>query len=78
MITPHQGKREGCATCHDNSHGITSLMYMGTGAIGVPDELAHASLRFTVGRFTTAEEVDTAAQKVIDVVSGLRRSAMSR
>lgn len=41
-------------------------------ALGVPDELAHASLRFTVGRFTTEEEIDYAARRVIEVVSGLR------
>ena len=41
-------------------------------ALGVPDEIAHASLRFTIGRFTTKEEVDYAAQRVVEVVSGLR------
>lgn len=41
-------------------------------ALGVPDELAHASLRFTLGRFTTEEEVDYAARRVAEVVSGLR------
>jgi cysteine desulfurase len=41
-------------------------------ALGVPDELAHASLRFTVGRFTTEEEIDYAARRVIEVVTGLR------
>lgn len=46
-------------------------------AIGVPDDLAHASLRLTVGRYTTADEVDRAAQKVIDVVSGLRGIAQN-
>jgi len=40
-------------------------------ALGVPDETAHASLRFSVGRFTTEEEVDYAAQRVVEVVSGL-------
>ncbi|MDP6374293.1 MAG: IscS subfamily cysteine desulfurase [Pseudomonadales bacterium] len=44
-------------------------------AIGVPDELAHASLRLTVGRFTTPEEVDYAAKRVVEVVSGLRRQS---
>ena len=29
-------------------------------AIGVPAELAHASIRFGLGRWTTAEEVDYA------------------
>ena len=27
-------------------------------ALGVPDDLAHASLRFTVGRFSTAQDID--------------------
>ena len=41
-------------------------------AIGVRDELASASLRFTVGRFTTEEEVDFAATRIADVVHTLR------
>jgi cysteine desulfurase len=45
-------------------------------AIGVPDELAHASVRFTVGRFTTEDDIDKAARRVIEVVERLReRSA---
>jgi cysteine desulfurase len=43
-------------------------------ALGLRDDLAHASLRFTVGRYTTAEEVDYAARRVAEVVTGLRRS----
>ncbi len=41
-------------------------------ALGVDDELAHASLRFTVGRFTTEEEVDYAAERISEVVTRLR------
>jgi cysteine desulfurase len=41
-------------------------------AIGVPDDLAHASVRFTVGRFTTEDDIDRAARRVIDVVEHLR------
>src|SRR5262249_29244159 len=33
-------------------------------AIGVPDALAHASIRFGLGRFTTEDEVDFAADSV--------------
>ena len=44
-------------------------------ALGLPDELAHASLRFTLGRFSTEEEVDYAARRVMDVVSRLRTGA---
>lgn len=41
-------------------------------ALGLADDLAHASIRFTVGRFTTAAEVDYAAGRVIEVVRKLR------
>ncbi len=41
-------------------------------ALRVPDELAHASLRFTVGRYTTEEDVDFAARRVAEVVAALR------
>jgi cysteine desulfurase len=41
-------------------------------ALGLDDELAHASLRFTIGRFTTADEVDFAGRRVADVVNRLR------
>jgi len=36
------------------------------------DELAHASLRFSFGRCTTEEEVDTAAQRVCEAVQRLQ------
>lgn len=41
-------------------------------AMGLGDELAHSSLRFGFGRFTTEEEVDWVARKVISEVSRLR------
>ncbi|WIO75239.1 IscS subfamily cysteine desulfurase [Porticoccaceae bacterium LTM1] len=41
-------------------------------ALGLNDELAHSSLRFSIGRFTTEEEVDYAISKVGDAVSKLR------
>ena len=41
-------------------------------ALGVEDELAHASLRFGVGRFTTAEEIDFAIDEVTRNVRRLR------
>ena len=40
-------------------------------ALGVPDDVAHASLRFTVGRYTTEQEVDYAATRVAEVVQKL-------
>jgi cysteine desulfurase len=41
-------------------------------AIGRNDELAHSSIRFTIGRFTTEEEVDYAIKLVRDKVAKLR------
>jgi cysteine desulfurase len=44
-------------------------------ALGVPHDLAHASIRFTVGRYTTEEDIDFAARRVAEVVLGLRESS---
>ncbi len=41
-------------------------------AIGVPDELAHCSIRFSVGRFNTEAEIDFAVEKVVAAVKKLR------
>jgi cysteine desulfurase len=41
-------------------------------AIGVSDDLAHSSIRFGVGRFTTEQEVDYAAAAVVRGVKELR------
>ncbi len=41
-------------------------------AIGRNDELAHSSIRFTMGRFSTEEEVDFTIEKVREAVEKLR------
>ena len=41
-------------------------------AIGREDELAHSSLRFTLGRFSTEEEIDYAIAKINEQVARLR------
>ncbi len=41
-------------------------------ALGLGDDLAHTSIRFGIGRFTTEEEIDYVADKMIDVVNKLR------
>jgi cysteine desulfurase len=41
-------------------------------ALGVGDDLAHSSIRFGLGRWTTEEEVDYVADKLINVVTRLR------
>jgi cysteine desulfurase len=45
-------------------------------AIGLGDELAHASLRFSLGRFSTDEEVALAADAIRRAVTRLRGSAV--
>jgi cysteine desulfurase len=42
-------------------------------AMGVPDELAHASIRFGIGRFNTREEIDFAIEETARTVSRLRK-----
>lgn len=42
-------------------------------AMGVPDDLAYASLRFSLGRYTTPEDVEHATRHVDEVVSRLRK-----
>ena len=41
-------------------------------SLGLVDELAHSSIRFSLGRFTTEEEVDFAADRLITEVNRLR------
>ncbi len=48
----------------DASHVLAGL--------GVDDELAHSSIRFGLGRFTTEEEIDFVGAKVITSVARLR------
>ena len=42
-------------------------------AIGLPDQLAHSSLRFSFGRYTTEGEVEVAVEQLRHVVSALRK-----
>ena len=42
-------------------------------ALGVSDDLARSSIRFGLGRFNTAEEVDYVVDKVVDAVTRLRK-----
>jgi cysteine desulfurase len=41
-------------------------------AIGRPDELAHSSLRFSIGRYTTAEDIQHAVSLIHEKITKLR------
>jgi cysteine desulfurase len=41
-------------------------------ALGRNDELAHSSIRFSIGRFTTEEEIDYTVQLIKDSIGRLR------
>jgi cysteine desulfurase len=41
-------------------------------ALGLPDELAHSSIRFSIGRYTTAEDIDFAIGLLRDKIGRLR------
>ena len=40
--------------------------------IGLSDELAHRALRFSLGRYTTNDEIECASKQIVDVVTRLR------
>jgi len=58
-----------------SSHSEASAVLL---AMGVVPALARASLRLSVGRFTTTEEVDRAAGRIVEEVQRLRSLARRR
>jgi cysteine desulfurase len=54
------------------SSGTTAPSHVLT-ALGHSEQLAHASMRFGIGRFNTVEEIDTVAAHVILTIQSLRK-----
>jgi selenium donor protein len=61
------------AACHTESIEVSSVLE----AMGVPLEYAMGTVRFSVGRMTTSEEVDEAVKVVVDAVSRLGTTSSS-
>lgn len=55
-----------------NSASMTSSFVLR--ALGLSDELAHSSLRFSLGRFTTEADVDGAIERMQSTIEQLRQS----
>jgi len=41
-------------------------------ALGTSEDLAHTSIRFGIGRFTTKKEIDYVIKRIEEVIYGLR------
>ena len=65
---PHVAVSAGAA-CHGGGATISHVL----AAMGVAPDIARGTLRFSVGRFTTGEEIRSAATAVTGAVSALRR-----
>jgi cysteine desulfurase len=46
-------------------------------ALGHPEKLAYASVRFGIGRFNTAQEIDIVAKHVVSTIQSLRKQAIT-
>lgn len=57
------------AACHSDRVEVSHVLQ----AMGVPLEWAMGTLRFSVGRMTTEEEIDKAIQVVVEAVKELHR-----
>jgi len=47
-------------------------------ALGIGRELAHSSIRFSIGRYTSNEDIQVAANHVVDVVNKLRKMSVQQ
>jgi cysteine desulfurase len=58
------------AACHSDTVEISHVL----SAMGVPEQWAMGTLRFSVGRMTTAAEIDRAAEVVVTALAKLRKA----
>ncbi len=58
------------AACHADKIDLSHVLK----AMKIPEEIAMGAIRFSTSHFTTKEEIDTAARKIIATVKSLRQS----
>ena len=61
------------AACHSDGIDLSPVLQ----AMGLPQEIAMGTLRFSVGRMTTEQEIDRAAERIIGAVKRLRPQSAS-
>jgi cysteine desulfurase len=64
--------------CVSSSSACTSARLQPSyvlGAMGLDEDRIRESVRFSLGRFTTEEEIDRTADRVVDAVATLRKTA---
>jgi cysteine desulfurase len=64
-----------CASAGAACHGDVKEKSPVLAAMNVPDEVAFGTIRFSVGRGTTKEEIDEAIRTVVGAVCALRKAA---
>ena len=47
-------------------------------SLSVPDDLAATALRISLGRFTTEQDIDTATEHVIEVITRIASGALAQ
>ena len=57
--------RSACSSANEESSYVLR-------AIGLPNDLAEASLRFGLGRFTTDTEIDYAGERLAEEITNVR------
>ena len=63
--------QNGTLKVEDYSNFMMSLRFL-AGAMGVPFTAAHGSIRFSLSRYTTEEEIDVVIEKMPPIIERLR------